>query len=222
MNDLPKRPPHFDYFWNNIISIVIDRAYSEIDPNFSEVCGFVKKDENVYKVDLERIYKEKREWLKEIYLPHDEKPMLDFHKLGAVLCRSIIRNKPFAFDVKKATQFIEKKFDDVRAKQNNTQWFVDNLYVNYKVAFYVSVGISYLEVRKHFIDKDNFNSLKKLDERGTLYFYRKSEKHENFENSCILGLMKNDVLNRKFDYLTYATMLFQLEQYNYLLFDIKK
>lgn len=202
----------FDFFWNNVIISIKDRALQDVDQDFKESCNLDGKFNDKYKKELEAIYKEKREWLKEIYMPHFNNPLLDFHKIGAVICRSMIKNKPFKFDVCKAEEYIKKKFKD--SKEDNTQWFVDNLYINYKVAFYASVGVIFLQILRYLIDSDELPSAIMLNDRGTLFFYDDNERHENFQNSTILALMKNDVLNRDFDYLTYAIMLYQLEEHN--------
>ena len=52
-----------------------------------------------------------------------------------------------------------------------------------------------------------------LNERKSLVFYRKSPNHDDFYTSMIVALMKNDVLMRDFDYLTYAASMFQLQEY---------
>lgn len=215
-NDAPSDcKSSFDFFWENVICKTIDRAYEEIDDEYKRACNVCKKDAKQYKVSLEEIYHKKRNWLKKMYLPHDEEPILDFHKLGAVLCRDIIYHKPFSFNVQEAERFVENKFD-INDTTNHTEWFVRNVYANYKVAFYVSTGIVFLEILKHYDDKGDMETYDKFNARGRLFFYPKSTNHENFENSCILGLMKNDLLKRNFDYLTYSAMLFQLEQYNYI------
>lgn len=205
----------FDFFWEHIIESVVERAHSEMDSAFIKECSVEKKDTEKYKESLMSIYKEKREWLKEVYMPHEDTPKLDFHKIGAVLCRSIIKNKPFAFDIEKAESYVKNKFEG--STSDNTKWFVNNLYVNYKVAFYVSVGTIFLQIEKDLAKDDQYEKLNKFNQRGILYFYKGTEKHENFENSTVLALMKNDILTRKFDYLTYAIMLYQLEEYNRIL-----
>lgn len=211
MDDLEKINS-FDFFWDSVIAPIKARALQDVDPEFREFCDLEEKLDDDYKRELSNIYKEKREWLKEIYMPHYKNPLLDFHKIGAVLCRSIIKNKPFKFDVCKAENYVKAKFEDT--KEDNTEWFVNNLYINYKVAFYVSVGIIFLQLLRFLIDNGEQLAALSLNNRGTLFFYKGNDRHENFQNSTILALMKNDIMNRNFDYLTYAIMLYQLEEYN--------
>ncbi len=205
-----KQEHHFDFLWEMFIKPIINQAEQEVDGEFAKVCGFEKICLPYYKKQLEKIYKRKREWLKKIYLPSDNEPLLDMHKIGAVLCRSIIGNKPFSFDVEKA-----KKFVMANNMQNDIQWYINNVCVNYKIAFYVSVGLVYAEVIKRLEEIGEKEKMEEMQKIGHLYFYSKNPNHENFQNSSIIALMKNDILNRDFDYLFYATTLFQLERYNY-------
>ncbi len=201
----------FDFFWDNIIHPVLLHVDSEIDNDFKMNCNYSLKDIDLYKKELSCAYKRKREWLKSVYLPHDKNAKLDMHKLGAILCRIIIGIKPFSFDVSLVDKYTKNKFGD---SKNNTDWFVDNVYVNYKLAFYASVGVIFIELLDYYNSQEKKNIVDMLNNRGTIFFYKKSDNHESFQNSCILSLMKQDTLHRSFDYFMYAAMLFQLEQYN--------
>ena len=207
----------FDFFWNVVILPTIIAAEEDVDQDFKTACNLqlAYDDIDQYKQDLMNFYHEKRQWLKGVYLPHDDHPTLDMHKLSALLCRSILAYKPLYFDFKNAEKFVVNKFSE--DKNNHIDWFVNNIYVNYKVAFYVSAGLVYLQLLEDFSPKgDNPNPEAFqyfLDLQGIIY-YPKSQHHDNYENSCIIALQKNDVLNRDFDYLTYATNMFQLEMYN--------
>lgn len=55
------------------------------------------------------------------------------HKLGALLCRSLIAYKPFYFDEKMASEFVNDKFGK-ELPSNNLPWFISNVLANYKVA----------------------------------------------------------------------------------------
>ena len=204
----------FTYFWNNIIFPIIERIKSEVDDEFKLISDFdyAYKDLNQYCNDLFNFYKEKREWLKTVYLPHSSCALLDIHKLGAVLCRSLIAYKPFYIDYKRAEKYVFNKF--CKSKENNLDWYLNNVYANYKVAFYCSVGLVYIELLYRYKESSQFEKVDILKKNGRLFFYKESSNHDNFEKSCILALQKNDVLCRDFDYLAYAEMLFQLEKHN--------
>lgn len=214
---LLKDEHHFDFLWEMFVKPIILDAEKELDKEFKEQCDFSMVCLPYYKKQLEKIYKRKREWLKNIYLPYDAEPLLDMHKIGAVLCRAIIGDKPFSFDIEKV-----KKYVSQNNMQDDIQWYVDNVCINYKIAFYISIGPVFAEMKKRMLEIGKDEIAKQLEDRGYLHFYPKNPKHENFENSSIIALMKNDILKRDFDYLYYATMLFQLERYNYLVFGISE
>ena len=215
---------HFNYFWKIAILPAIEKVQNELDKDFVEESGLKRKRIIEYKSQLKKIYKEKREWLKKVYLPHEDEPCLDFHKLSAVICRAIIAVKPFKFNVDLATKYAQKKFpepvnvNEIEEMQvKRVEWFVANVYCNYKVAFFASVGIAYLDLYISFIEKNLLDLKERLAKQEQFIFYPKSENHDSYENSMILALAKNDILERDFDYLAYATNMFQLQQYNKVL-----
>lgn len=227
----------FSFIWDRIVEPTITLVYNEIDNDFKKAAklDFSYKDISDYKNDIKEFYREKREWLKDVYLPHQQNPFLDEHKLGAIWCRTMLAFKPFYFDLKVATKFVEDKFhiEDPYSENpedipNNSDWFTKNIYSNYRVAFLVSIGIVYLyllydckemgkDVPEYLYGAYNYFSSKK-----TLRCPITTEAHNDFQTSCIISLQKNDVLNRDFDYLTYAIMLFQLEHYNRMCYYLKK
>lgn len=207
--------PHFDFIWDKVILGIIERAVAELDSDYKNKCDIDVIDLSRYKKKLEELYKKKREWLKRVYLPLDNEPILDMHKIGAVLCRSIIGYKPISFDLEKTQKYIEDN-----KKQKDKKWFIDNVAVNYKIAFYVSVGLVYIEMVGTLKKNKKDAEAKMVMSDGSLNFYPKSPHHEDFPISCIIGLMTNDLANRDFDYLSYSAMLFQLERYNYIKYGI--
>lgn len=214
INYSPDFLQNFDFLWEVIIYPIIQKANEEIELEFRKEAHlqFAFNDLEKYKKELIRIYHEKRVWLKGMYLPHEGKPLLDTHKLGAILCRSMIANKVFYFDYDSAEKYILHKFEN--SKTNNLEWFIDNVYINYKLAFYASVGMVFIELLHKYEKEGKMDAFDSLKRRGHIVFYQKSLNHDSFVNSCILALQKNDVLKRNFDYLTYAALLFQLEEYN--------
>lgn len=213
----------FDYFWEKVIYPTILAADEEVDKDFKRACDFqfAYNDIEKYKRDLMDFYHEKRQWLKGVYLPHDEHPLLDMHKLGAILCRSMLAYKPFYFNFKAAEKFVIDKFSGDR--RNHIDWFVNNIYLNYKVAFYVSTGLIYIELLYSYSPRGgraDIDAMKYFLDLGGLVYYEKSESHDSYENSCIIALQKNDVLRRDFDYLAYAANLFQLESFNRMVYEL--
>lgn len=216
VNQLSNPNSMFDLFWDKFIYPIMENVFNDIDQEFKDACGlqFAYEDIDAYRKALRKTYREKREWLKEIYMPHSKSPVLDIHKLGAVICRSIIGNKPFSFNVLKAKNFVQNKFSGTE-KVQNTDWFFSNIYANYKVAFYASIGAAYLNILYRCKVSNDVDSLNYFMCNPYLKFYTPNDSHEPFETSCMIALQKNDVLGRSFDYLGYAILIYQLEQYNY-------
>lgn len=214
----------FTFFWDTIILPTILAAEEDAEEEFKDFCNlqFACSNINEYKSELQQFYRDKREWLKGVYLPHDEHPILDIHKISAVLCRSMLAYKPFCFDFNAAEEYVLRKFSN--NKDNHIDWFVSNIYMNYKVAFYASVGLIYAEILDSYSpngDKSDAEAFQYFMNLGGLVFYKKSPTHDNYVNSCILALQKNDVLNRKFDYLSYAINMFQLEEFNRMYYQLQ-
>ena len=219
---------HFDYFWDEAILPSIQLAVNEMSLDFRIATSVSLQDTISYKTELESIYRRKREWLKQSYLPHDSEPCLDFHKLAAIICRSIIGLKPIKYDIDAVESVIEQQKFHNNLHDEQIKWFVNNVYVNYKVAFLAAVGVVYANLvywaytkQKNCSNKsvaEIYEAFAKLLlEKGCLCSYVDPQSHENFENSMIIALMKNDLLQRDFDYLGFATNLYQLEYYTKLM-----
>lgn len=227
---------HFDGFWHYSIQPAIEKALSEMDESFKVQCNVSVKEAQSYKKLLEQIYKEKREWLKKQYLPTEKEPLLDMHKLSAIICRSILQCKPIIFDTEASVDCLENYSKEKDAEEflsdgtrKRIEWVVNNIYVNYKIAFRASVGLNYIELYYNYY-KDYKNScdgdeskkdlrektkakIDLLEQNGDLFYYEKQPNHENFRNSMILALAKREALGRDFDYLSYATIMFQLQMW---------
>ena len=219
----------FAYFWNVLVLPTIKLVFDEIDPDFKEKVGLVYAydDKGQYKRDVMAFYREKREWLKQIYLPHEKHPRLDQHKLGALWCRTLLAYKPFYFNYKKAVKYVNNRFkgpedDDVFSEpEDHSEWFVKNLYANYRAAYLVSTGIVYLyllydckEKKEDLADYLKDGGFEYFLSNGGLIVPPTRKGHSDFANSCVIALEKNDINCRDFDYLTYAIMLYQQEYYN--------
>lgn len=230
----------FDYMWEGVIAQTIDFCVQEIDKDFFEKAEVEVASLNKYKMKLRESYHKKREWLKIEYLPHKYKPILDFHKLSAIICRCIIGFKPVAYNENIADLlFLEnqKQIFDVDERKNadkKLKWQIENIYVNYRIAFLSAAGLAYDDLLcwiqrkiKNLTKKEKENVINpeekerlniynqfrdSLIENSALIQYRKSPNHDDFESSMIVSLMKNDMLKRDFDYLSFAAILFQWQE----------
>lgn len=229
----------FDDIWERIVSPAINVCVKGVDTDFFSQTALCFRDKAEYKVEIERTYKQKRDWLKCEYLPYELHPSLDMHKLGAILCRCIVGNKFFSFDVRTAEKLQITKHNDRGISHSNLlKWEINNIYVNYRLAFLVAEGVAHEDLlfwaqstintaRKNLenpdLAKERDENLKKirlysdfkekLMKEGMLRRYDSAGMHDDFVPSMIVSLMKTDCLKRDFDYLMLATILFQWQEY---------
>lgn len=187
--------------------------------------GLFREDERSYHKHLKKFFIEKVKWLKSIYWKDQLQNGLDLdgHKIASILCRSIMGVKPFSFDTDKAKKYIEDN-----QLENDRKWLVNNYLVNYKVAVDSAFGLTMFDLLNKLDTPELFeafygfspDSLKKeIFKNGKLSYYNlpiMRQLHAPFYESVIANMAINDINNRNFDYLGFATILFQLQQYNVL------
>lgn len=158
----------FNDFWERIIERAIRLCFKQLDPDFSERAKVVSRQLSDYKDDLELMYRRKRNWLKQEYLPEEKDPSLDMHKLSSVLCRCVIGHKFFGYDVSAVEQIqAERKFNPNISHSEQIAWENSNIYVNYKLAFLVAEGTAYDDLiywAQGRINQDN-KDLRKIERR---------------------------------------------------------
>lgn len=232
---------HFSlHLYPKIIYSVMERDFAVIDNNFKtstdlSACFLLPK----FETKLSKIYEEKRDWLRQNYFPknkvvdesitlnensnssHNDKALLDMHKIAAVVARCLLLHKPISFDIDKADKFIKKNL-----KGNDTTWLINNYLINYKIAVDVALKISMYDLfdKLGTVEEKGDGKLKDINytlkqiSRINNDFYLPNTTllpitHEPFYNSLVINLAINDVNKRDFDYLGFATMCFQLQQY---------
>lgn len=224
--EMSKRRLEFDYIWDEIVLPTIKYCLASVNNEDRIKMKIRCKNLDVYKITLRDMFYRKRDWLKRNYLPDQgNSARLDFHKLSAVLCRCIIGTKAFTFDRDKAEElFAQKKQKTPCYRDEILIWEIDHIYINYKLAFYASVGMVYLYLiswaKKEIQgakDEDEKNRYREflngLDREKFLVQYNPSSSHNDFASSMIIALMKNDLLMRDFDYLMYAASMYQWQEY---------
>ena len=202
----------FDYIWQEWIIPLVNEIPTQMDEKFKEYAKFEIRDLQDIKANVKKFYLQKLESIKKEYYGDSKKHFMDFHKLSAILCRSLIEYKVYNFDTSLCEQYIREQ----RIDSKNTDWLVCNALVNFRLAFYSSVVLLYQSML--FNLKDDSEELYVLlrDQRKlNLYTSKRNPNvHESFENSLVLDLAKRDVNNRSFDCFLYSTILYQLEEYN--------
>lgn len=230
------RKTEFDFIWEDSVFPLIHKCDNEMDTAFKSAVSLKIRELGAYREDLKRIYRDKRNWLKKEYLPYDKNAILDFHKLSAVMCRCIIGNKPFVFDLSVAEQYLKQSHNERIKGTKGSEILrkqIDNIYVNYKLAFLVAESIAFddlvhwaqrqiayikndktivsdpdvvIAIYEQFIDK--------LEQLGILADYEWTNKrHDPFFESMVSCLIKTDLLKRDFDYLLFASSMFQWQEY---------
>ena len=221
---MEKISSHFEeYLWPKIIEPTIKNALKNVDESFLQYVSLESLVDYEYQNQLCNVYERKREWLKRIYfgnVPTKDK-CLDMHKIAAIICRSLIGCKPITFNVKKANDY-KKEY----AKDTDLEWIIDNYFINYKIAFNCALLISFYDLCEK-IGFGNYSKKALINEVEIIHrltndsfgLYNNSlitSEHESFYKSIILNLAINDIQKRDFDYLGFATICFQLQQYEVL------
>ncbi len=217
-----KEPTNFEYIWREWITPLISDLQNQMDTNFVKQCDVKIRDISKIETVAEKYYQKKRREAKNTFYGEykkensDDEHWMDFHKLAAVLCRTLIEYKVFDFDVDKCQQYI----NDNNIDKYNTNWVVKNALVNFRLAFYTSVVFLYQSMLFQY-SSENPELFEKLKQQGKLDLYDTQKKdyipntvQESFENCLVLDLAKRDIGNRSFDYFMYAIIMYQLEEHN--------
>ena len=143
----------FDSIWIRVIKPAIITCEKEISEDFRNEANVRTRDLAEYKTQIAKMYREKRAWLKREYLPDEDSPSLDLHKLAGILCRCVIGYKFFGYDIAIANKIHKEKkraektaatSDEQQSRHMElVQWEKDNPYVNYKLAFLIAEGLAF-------------------------------------------------------------------------------
>lgn len=210
---------NFSYIWSEWIVPLIDDLYSQLDVKFKDYCNVRIRDLDVIYRNAEKFYQNKREEAKRNFYGEYRKGTsetehrMDFHKISAVLCRTLIEYKCFDYDENLCKEYVDKFIDPY-----NTDWVVRNALINFRLAFYGSVVFLYHSMQFMY-NEENKELYDALKDKDKLDLYTSEVQHigkvnESFENCVILDLAKRDVGNRSFDYFMYAIIMYQLEEHN--------
>ena len=215
---------NFQYIWSQWITPLIEDLYSQMDESFRKYCNVQIRDLQKICIDAERYYQKKREEIKRDFYGeyHRGDPKtghrMDFHKIGAVVCRTLIEYKVYDFDTIRCKEYV-----DQNVSVCNTDWVVKNALINFRLAFYSSVVFLFHAMRFEYFERDE-TLYKELCRKSKLDLYEADDSQddqgkelqakESFENCIVLDLAKRDIRNRSFDYFMYAIILYQLEEHN--------
>lgn len=216
---------HYEQIWNMAIQPVQEVVLSEANPEFQRRCSLQSQDAGAWKKQLLKQYRELREGLKEIcYGSSADAGRLDGRKIAAVICEAVIRQKAFLFDASQAKEMMIEKRKTMTAVKFNL-WLAQNVYLNYKLAYYSSLQLAYLTLLHDLQDPktarevydlsegDIIPVITALNETGHLFRYPSSPDADSFDVNMIIGMARADLMGYDFDMFFFAMQLYQLEMY---------
>lgn len=226
----------FNSIWTMVIQPVLRAVQAECDPYFVERCGLKACSSPIWKEKLYAEYLDFRDQLKNVcYGPSNQREaeeLLDGRKIAAVLCGALIREKGFMFDSGQASAITLEKAKELKEKYGKDKgsvllnlWAVQNIYINYKLAYYASLQMVYLTLMHDLLNKAKneknaatvravANQLATaLNTVGHLYSYPQPDKGDGFDVNIIIGLARTDIARRDLDTFLFAMHLYQLEEH---------
>lgn len=204
---------HYTQIWEKIIKNVLDVVSEECDDDFVKECALEVKQIENWKNALELKYRSFRRELKKIcYGDSKDCALLDGRKIAAIFCRALIEEKAYTFDTEKAYKLMSSKKVSLTPVKFN-RWAVDNIYINYKVAYYVSLQLVYLTLLHDLISTKRGELAKSLNEVGHLYRYPYPFNSDSFDVNIIIGLARMDLAGEYLDMFLFAMQLYQIEMY---------
>lgn len=207
---------HFAEMWKHV-QLASAAAMEECDALFRDDCTLHVRSGAKAKAAVEKVYRELRDTLREeCYYDKTQKNMLDGRKMGAIMCNALMKEKIFVFDEARAMELSQQKQkeygDTPEGKLKFNRWIVNNLFINYKVAYLFSVGLV-LETAKEKLLREDASLGLQWNRQGWMIAYPEEEGMDSFNVSMVLGLGKADLGEREFDMFMYALQLYQMEQY---------
>ena len=191
----------FDYIWTNIISKAIESVAAKNVGSASIECHFVARKESQLKKAILKDYLYIRDVIKKNYYSNDENGsengdgLIDNHKIAACICWSVLKNKPFKFELRENMP-------------------VEMYVSNYEVAYTASVGFIYCMLIAQYRFNGYTKFAEQLEKNGRLLVPKTSLSHDGYSVGRIHALALNDMYGNQFDLLAYADMMFWIEFYN--------
>lgn len=207
----------FHFIWQEWIVPLTEDMLNQADTEFIKRAGLKIRDMNELFGVAKNYFEKKKTDLKIEFYGQDyesQEHLMDFHKLGALLCRTLIQYKVFDFDISECENMVLEK------DKKDISWLVKNALINFRVAFYTSVVFVYQSMLFKYDNEENHQLFEKLKKNRCFNLYETHQSksvnsvHESFENSIVLDLAKRDINDKSFDFLLFATIMYQLEEYN--------
>lgn len=182
---------NFDFIWKEIILKSALSIYNEIPEEDRKKYDLFLREEKKLKKSISKHYETEKYKLKKHYYSGGR---IDEHKIAACLCSSIIKNKMISYRL--STDLPESIF-----------------FINYKIAYFSSLGIIYLYLLNYYLNK-NDSIYRMLKDRENLASPCTTEGHDPYDMCIIKMLTMNDIYGNGFDVLAYSNIMFSLEEFN--------
>ncbi len=148
----------YDYIFHQIVLPLAQEMAEEVDPEFKSECDFeILETEAIYKKS-HVLYKQKREMIKSFFYGDvffekdeyldDDSYRLDLHKIASIICSTLIRNKIFWYDEKKAKKYLNNN------EKLSTDWKIKNILINFQIYLKKPASDDNLKRVKHENEKD--------------------------------------------------------------------
>lgn len=205
---------HYTQIWDKVVRLALEVVEEECDTEFSTMCSLQLKPEAELKTSLEKEYRILRRELKEsCYGNGADDGFLDGRKLASVFCKALVNVKAFQFNTADALKLLKKRENELSSEALN-RWTVHNIFINYKLAYYVSLQLVYLTLLQQLLSSEETREYgKKLNAIGHLHQYPSANKTDSFDINVIIGIARADIRAKDFDMFLFAMQLYQIEMY---------
>ena len=213
MSNQNEESRHYAQIWAKVIEPVCEVVISECDEDFRQKCFLEPKSTQIWKKDLENEYRSLRREMKELcYGDKADDGLLDSRKLSAIFCKALMRIKAYQYNVNEARRLVEKKKQEMPPAEFNL-WAVDTVYINYKLAYYVSLQLVYLTLLDDLKLSGDIDKLRRLNDIGHLIRYPWVKDMDSFDVNVIIGMARADISGKGLDMFLFAMQLYQIEMY---------
>lgn len=205
---------HYAQIWEKVIRQVLRVVEEECDAEFSQKCSLQAKPLDIWKKSLEKEYRMLRQDLKKFcYGNRADDGRLDSRKLAAIFCKALIKEKAFRYDTNEALKLLKVRKKELSPNEFNC-WAAHNVFLNYKLAYYVSLQLVYLTLLQQLLSSEETKEdALKLNKIGHLYQYPSSPNADSFDINVIIGMARVDLGEKDFDMFLFAMQLYQIEMY---------
>lgn len=187
----------FEYLWEKAVLNALDNVWEELQDADKQNYHIIRRNSINDMEKVKSLYEKYRDFTKRNFFDtgEDGNNLMDVHKIASCLTAALVSFKMLQYDLK----------DDLP---------IEVLLSNYAVAFLAGINVLYLvDLSDTYGTKPKI--YQKLVDQKTFAFPETTQGHDPYVQGRIKTLAINDLNGIDFDILTYADMLFWIENYNY-------